>query len=195
MSSHAQHVVSKNGRQFNSWAPGIFSSNPRSIVFKLIILNSSLGSCCEIILRGMPQDLTNGKSTLVQIMAWCHQAPSHYLSQCWSRSMSSYGITWSQSVNKPKSFLNIRSIIFPQSPCFIPFIYGPILSNLHGINRPVTKCPLFPNVYWFLSSRDREFYVKSRTTHGCWKTPDNLKHWGLNKMAVILWTTFSDAYF
>ena len=22
-------------------------------------------------------------STLVQVMAWCHQAPSHYLSQCW----------------------------------------------------------------------------------------------------------------
>ena len=26
--------------------------------------------------------LTNGKSTLVQVMAWCHQATSHYLSQC-----------------------------------------------------------------------------------------------------------------
>ena len=23
------------------------------------------------------------KSTLVQVMAWCHQASSHYLSQCW----------------------------------------------------------------------------------------------------------------
>ena len=22
-------------------------------------------------------------STLVQVMAWCHQAPSHYLNQCW----------------------------------------------------------------------------------------------------------------
>ena len=24
-------------------------------------------------------------------MAWCHQAPSHYMSQCWPRSMSPYG--------------------------------------------------------------------------------------------------------
>ena len=38
----------------------------------------------------MPRILT--KSTLVQVMAWCRQAPSHYLSQCWPRSMSSYGI-------------------------------------------------------------------------------------------------------
>ena len=29
------------------------------------------------------QVLTDNKSTLVQIMAWCHQAPCHYLSQCW----------------------------------------------------------------------------------------------------------------
>ena len=31
--------------------------------------------------------------TLVQVMAWCHQATSHYLSQCWPRSMSPYVIT------------------------------------------------------------------------------------------------------
>ena len=29
-------------------------------------------------------------------MTWCHQAPSHYLSQCWPRSLSPYGITWPQ---------------------------------------------------------------------------------------------------
>ena len=31
----------------------------------------------------MPEDLTNGYPTLFQVMAWCHQAASHYLSQCW----------------------------------------------------------------------------------------------------------------
>ena len=40
----------------------------------------------------MSLDLTDGKSRLVQVMAWCHQAPSHYLSQWWPRSMSPYGI-------------------------------------------------------------------------------------------------------
>ena len=34
----------------------------------------------------MPHDLTDDKSTLVQVMAWCHQATSHYLNQCWPRS-------------------------------------------------------------------------------------------------------------
>ena len=28
----------------------------------------------------MPLDLTDDKSTLVQVMAWCRQATSHYLS-------------------------------------------------------------------------------------------------------------------
>ena len=32
-------------------------------------------------------------------MAWCHQAPSHYLSQCWPSSMSPYSITNAQWVN------------------------------------------------------------------------------------------------
>ena len=41
----------------------------------------------------------DGKSTLVQVMAWCHQATSHYLSQCWLRSMSPYGIAGPQWVN------------------------------------------------------------------------------------------------
>ena len=47
----------------------------------------------------MPQDLTDDKSTLDQVMAWCHQAPSHYLSQCWPRYMSPYGVNRPQWVN------------------------------------------------------------------------------------------------
>ena len=50
------------------------------------------GISCEIVLTWMPQDLTNDKSTLVQVMAWCHQATSHYLSQCWPSSLSPYGV-------------------------------------------------------------------------------------------------------
>ena len=49
----------------------------------------------------MPQDFTEDKSTLVQVMAWCRQATSHYLSQCWPRSMSPNGVTrpqWVKSI-------------------------------------------------------------------------------------------------
>ena len=33
-------------------------------------------------------------------MAWCHQATSHYLSQCWPRSLSPYDVTRPQWINQ-----------------------------------------------------------------------------------------------
>ena len=47
----------------------------------------------------MPHYLTNEKSTLVQVMVWCHQTPSHHLSHCWPIFMSPYGVTRPQWVN------------------------------------------------------------------------------------------------
>ena len=44
-------------------------------------------------------DFTDDKSTLVQVMAWCRQATSHYLSQCWLSSLSPYGVARAQWVN------------------------------------------------------------------------------------------------
>ena len=48
-----------------------------SITFKLIIQT----------LRWIPMNHTNKKTTVVQVVAWCLQAPSDYLNQCWSRSL------------------------------------------------------------------------------------------------------------
>ena len=67
----------------------------------------------------MPQDFTDDKSTLVQVMAWCRQATSHYLSQCWPRSPMPYGVTRPQWVNSAKhitpheSGLGFMTTIFP----------------------------------------------------------------------------------
>ena len=55
---------------------------------------------CGIVLRWKSLDRTDAKSTLLQVMAWCRQAPSHYLSQCWPISMSPYGVTRPQWVRK-----------------------------------------------------------------------------------------------
>ena len=41
-----------------------------------------LSCSCEIVLRLLLQNLTDDKSTLVQVMAVCHHATSHYLSLC-----------------------------------------------------------------------------------------------------------------
>ena len=86
--------------QINSLAPGRCGcgSNSKSMIFKLINHTSSWG-LIEIALRWIPQNLTDQKLTLVPIMAWCHQATSHYMGQCWPRSMLSYCITWQQWVN------------------------------------------------------------------------------------------------
>ena len=49
-----------------------------------------------------PWELNGDTSALVLVMAWCHQAPSHYLLQCWTRSQTPYGITRPQWVKLSK---------------------------------------------------------------------------------------------
>ena len=71
----------------NSLAPGKFEWN----------LRYGWGISCEIALIWMPLDFTDGQSTLVQVMAWCRQATSHYLNQCWPRP---YGVTRPQWVKQ-----------------------------------------------------------------------------------------------
>ena len=70
----------------------------RYLIFQIISVIDGWGISCELALRWMSLDLTDDKSTLVQIMAWCRQATSHYLSQCWPRSLSPYGVTRPQWV-------------------------------------------------------------------------------------------------
>ena len=66
----------------NLLAPGKFQFNFRKSIFKLILVNGGWGISYKIALIWMPLDLTDDKSTSVQVMAWCRQATSHYLSQC-----------------------------------------------------------------------------------------------------------------
>ena len=61
-------------------------------------------------------DLSGDKSTLVQVMAWRHQATSHYLNQCWPRSLPPYGITRPQWVNT-----RLYTIILNWNPCSLFF--------------------------------------------------------------------------
>ena len=93
------------GALFNSLAPGKFEWNFRHVFYKQILVIDGWGICCEIALIWMSLDFTDNQSTLVQVMAWCHQATSHYLSQCWPRSLSPYDVTRPQWVNKKTGFL------------------------------------------------------------------------------------------
>ena len=69
---------------------GIMSGRWKTCYF--VRTNSSLGSSDAIW-----RQKTGSK--LAQVMAWCRQATSHYLSQCWPRSLSPYGVTRLQSVD------------------------------------------------------------------------------------------------
>ena len=82
----------------NSLSPGSIEWNSRQIIFMLILVIGGWAISSEIAIRWISRDLTNNKSTLVQVMAWGRQATSHYLSQCWPNFMSPYGVTRSQWV-------------------------------------------------------------------------------------------------
>ena len=85
--------------RFNSLTPGRCSYNLKSIIFKFKSRIDISSTSCEIALRFMPEDITDIWWTLVQVMAWCCQVTSHYLSQCYLTSLSPYGVTMPQWVN------------------------------------------------------------------------------------------------
>ena len=97
--------------QLNSLAPGGFENIFQNVFFKLISWIDTLSNSCETALRSMPQNPSDDKSTLVQVMAWCHQAASHYLSQCCPRSLSPYGVTRPQWVKFISTCIRICKLI------------------------------------------------------------------------------------
>ena len=83
---------------------------------------------CEIALIWMSLDFINDQSTLGQVMVWCCQATSHYLSQCWPRSLPPYSVTRPErvKVGSPASTLRNSSCNnhipkFPTNALFTSF--------------------------------------------------------------------------
>ena len=105
----------KENYVFNSLAPGRFECDSKSVIFNPVLLIGIFRVSHDNALQWMPQDLTDDKSTLVQVMAWCHQTTCHYLSQCWLSSLSPYGIARPQWINSSvagRYGRNSKSIIF-----------------------------------------------------------------------------------
>ena len=69
------------------------------IIFKLIFGIDGWDISCIFALRWLSLDLTNDMLTLVQVMAWCRQATSHYLSRYWPSSVSPHSISRPQWIN------------------------------------------------------------------------------------------------
>ena len=100
------YLLILKGFNVNSLAPGKFEWNFRYAIFKQILKIDGWGISCEIALVWMWLDFTDDLSTLVQVMAWCRQATSHYLSQCWPKSLLPYGVT------RPQRVKNVFTCIF-----------------------------------------------------------------------------------
>ena len=94
------------------------------------------GISCEIALIWMSPDFIDDQS-LVQVMAWCHQATSHYLSQGWPRSLSPYGVTRPQWVNT----LRLRQ-------------------NGRHFSDDISKCIFFNENVWILLKISAKFVLK-----------------------------------
>ena len=77
----------------NSSSPEIYGSDFKCAIMQLIVMTDILSIASGITLRWIPQDFSNNKSVLVEVMAWCREATSHYLTQYWSSPILPYGIT------------------------------------------------------------------------------------------------------
>ena len=93
------HICITRPQWVNSLAPGRFPRNFRWLICKPVFVIDGWGLSCDTALGWMSQDPIDDKSTSVQVMSWCRQETSHYLSQCWPISMLPYGVTRPQWVN------------------------------------------------------------------------------------------------
>ena len=60
----------------------------------------------------MPEDRVDSESALIEVMAWCRQASSHYLNQCWPIYPTPYGVIdpqWFHCLRKYKEITFLSS--------------------------------------------------------------------------------------
>ena len=104
-----QNVIQQNVSQFfcphcvNSLAPGRFWMKFLVTNFQTNFSNWWLSYFMwhDIALKWLSLDLTDDKSALILLMVWCPQAARYFLSQCWLKSMSPFGVTrpqWLKSI-------------------------------------------------------------------------------------------------
>ena len=98
----------------------------------------------------MSLDFADDKSTMVQVMAWCRQATSHYLSQCWPRSMSPNGVTRPQWVNS--LITTVEKYIVNEIHFFnkisTSHLVNPLWTGLAaGVTTPIFSNQLFSQIF------------------------------------------------
>ena len=153
-------------------------------------------SLMKLPFRWMPLDLTDDKSTLVQVMAWCRQATCHYLSQCWPRSMLPNGVSRPQWVKHSYRVILhyfVRSeyekniyIIHLLISAWNVWNVGIIMINLEPQSWKIitTSLPMLCLICLPPSRSHHKYHL--RRAIPCWRnTPCTaLSHWGQEKMTA-----------
>ena len=143
------------------------------------MLNLVIDGWCissKIAHRWKSLDLGDDKSTLVQVMAWHHQVASHYLSQCWPRSVLIYG------VNRPQHVNNDCGLTIT----YYNFLVVSITKSRTSSKLPAETSSLCPsNAIWCL---------RSGSTLGSFRLCNWLSLWRLvswiNHLPPACWSTF-----
>ena len=78
---------------FNSLDPGTCNSTFINVLPEHMQRIKFTNTSWEIAFRWMSESTLDDKSTLVQAMAWCRQAPSHFLSRCLPIFLSPHVVT------------------------------------------------------------------------------------------------------
>ena len=126
----------------------------KTAIFNLVLLIGIFTSSNDNALRWMSWGLTDDKSALVQVMAWCRHAASHYLRQCWPSFMSPYGVTRPQWV---KSFwASLHCYCWSMFACFC--FLNDLIVNKENKMIFVQQRPL--RFSWTL--REHLVYIKQR---------------------------------
>ena len=92
----------------------IWGNNFKSVIFEHLLRIDLMNTSCEIALEWMPGNMFDDKSTLVEVMAWCRQATSHYLSQCWPMKSLRSQAQRQESVVGGRSGSSVNLLILPK---------------------------------------------------------------------------------
>ena len=86
------HVLITNLTQCKLIDPWEIWKEFKSVISEHLLQIKLMNNANIIALRWIPQNTFDGKSTLVQVMAWCHQATSQYLNHFFTTRQQA--ITW-----------------------------------------------------------------------------------------------------
>ena len=152
----------------------------------------------------MPRDLIDDKSTLVQVMAWCRQATSHYLNQCWPKYPMPYGVTRPQWVNFKTNNMKMLSTLWAlsdwlllESPKKFPEklsfdIFFTIVSTSCWIKSP-SDCDLrqyyryVMSLLWETNLAMQKSWVNENCDRQQWEMTRSLLPYPLTILCILKW--------